>query len=147
MVITKKDFESARFATHPRGWSAYKEGSQKLGDKPIETFWVTIESGEELTGTMLASGGWVPVQEERTITKTEFDHAFDSTLGTTTPAVCIEMLRMYGIDVVHDPEPDPDEVRRLADALNEASKTLWREWEDFARTAIKLGVKVTEINE
>lgn len=49
--------------------------------------------------------------------------------------------------IVPDPEPDPEDVRRLGEALEKAAHTPalgWNSWAELARYAMEQGVKAPE---
>ena len=104
---TAADFANAKFAEHPTGRVAARNG-----DDP-HYVWVIGENGR-VSDHCMALADWTPVPTKPTITESRFMELVEVCSFADGPASYREFCRLAGIEIAPDPEPtNTDRLEKL----------------------------------
>ena len=99
---TAEDFANARFAEHPTGRVAARNG-----DDP-HYVWVIGENGR-VSDHCMALADWTPVPTKPTITSSRYRFMVEG-MGFDFKAGFNDALGEFGVEVIPDPEPTDEEL-------------------------------------
>ena len=103
---TAADFANAKFAEHPDGRRAVRTST------PVAPWIMEMRNGPAhcAKDSEMALDGWVPVPTKPTITSSQYRLALDETRDPQYVYGFTNAMRLFGAEVVPDPEPTDEEL-------------------------------------
>ena len=103
---TAADFANAKFAEHPDGRRAVRTST------PVAPWIMEMLNGPAhcAKDSEMALDGWVPVPTKPTITSSQYRLALDETRDPQYVYGFTNAMRLFGAEVVPDPEPTDEEL-------------------------------------
>ena len=104
---TADDFANAKFAEHPNPDNYEGTWAVRAGYEPHA--WL-LDGVPGNTDEAMARTGWVPVPTKPTITESQYKLALDETRDPQYVYGFTNAMRLFGAEVVPDPEPTDEEL-------------------------------------